>query len=102
MRLAAEADCNWSTVERYLTGAGVQPNTCRRIEKAAARLGLTLPPRPASPKTEVRGPSKRTLAARARIDRLEKAVQALTAPTKEPPSAAEVEDMFDTPGGRSE
>ncbi len=46
--LSAEADVAPATVHRRLDGLPVRASTCERIERAAQKLGVKLPPRAAS------------------------------------------------------
>ena len=43
--LALEADTDPATVRRRLAGHPLDPSTAARVERAAAKLGVVLPPR---------------------------------------------------------
>lgn len=45
-KIAAEACCDMTTVRKYLAGGTCYPSSINRITRAAAKLGIKLPPRP--------------------------------------------------------
>ncbi len=50
--LSAEADVAENTVKRRLSGLPMRPSTAARVEKAAKKMGLSLPKLPPSAPTQ--------------------------------------------------